>query len=89
MRLLLVMAILMAACGRERPPRDYQNSPPAMTHPATTSAQSPAVNGMQGAAPEPNKGVEGKSNRKPVDATQPTQTLKDRGPVTTTKATPP
>jgi hypothetical protein len=55
-----------------------------MTHPATSSAKSPSGQGMQGAAPEPNKGVEGKSNRKPVDPSQATATLKDQPPVTNT-----
>src|SRR5713226_488459 len=84
MRALLILTILMAACKREMPPRDYQNNPPAMTHPATSSTQTPTAKGMQGAAPEPKKGVEGKTNRKPVDATQPSTTLKDQAPTTTT-----
>jgi hypothetical protein len=84
MRALLILTIMMAACKREIPPRDYQNNPPAMTHPVTSSAKSPSGQGMQGAAPEPNKGVEGKSNRKPVDPTQATATLKDQPPVTNT-----
>jgi hypothetical protein len=84
MRALLILTILMAACRRESPPRDYQNNLPAMTHPATSSAKSPSGQGMRGAAPEPNKGVEGKSNRKPVDPTQTTTTLKDQAPVTST-----
>ena len=85
MRPLLILAILMAACKREAPPRDYQNNPPAMTHPATSSAKSPTGQGMKGAAPEPNTGVEGKTNRKPVDATQPSTTLKDQAPTTSTR----
>ena len=85
MRVLLIIAIVFAACKREIPPRDYQNNPPAMTHPATSSAKSPTGQGMQGAAPEPNKGVEGKNvTRKPTDPTQPTTTLKDQAPTTTT-----
>ena len=59
--------LLLVACRGERPPRDYQNSPPAMTHPPTTSSQTPAANGMPGAAPEPSTGAEGKNlQRKPV-----------------------
>ena len=84
MRRLLIIAILLAACRREVQPRDYQNNPPAMTHPVTSSAQSPSAAGMKGAAPEPNKGVEGKNiTRKPIDPTKPTTTLKDQPPVTT------
>jgi hypothetical protein len=85
MRTLMIALIFLAACRREAPPRDYQNNPPAMTHPVTSSAQSPTVQGMKGASPEPSKGVEGKNEqRKPVNATQPTATLKDQPPVTTT-----
>ena len=59
--------LLLVACRGERPPRDYQNNPPAMTHPATTSSQTPTANGMPGAAPEPSKGAEGRNvGRKPV-----------------------
>jgi hypothetical protein len=85
MRALLIIAIVLAACKRQLPPRDYQNNPPAMTHPVTSSAKSPSAAGMQGAAPEPNKGVEGKNNRKPVDPTQTTTTLKDQAPTTSTR----
>ena len=64
--------LLLAACRGERPPRDYQNSPPAMTHPATTSSQTPSAHGMPGPAPEPSKGAEGKNvGRKPVTPTPP------------------
>jgi len=84
----LVMIVLAAmACRREAPPRDYQNSPPAMTHPVTSSAQSPANNGMPGAAPEPSKGAEGKNTtQKPTSPIPPTLKLKDQPPVTTTTA---
>ncbi|HYS52982.1 MAG TPA: hypothetical protein VER58_04355 [Thermoanaerobaculia bacterium] len=86
MRRLLIITIVMAACKREMPPRDYQNNPPVMTHPVTSSAQSPSGAGMKGAAPEPTKGVEGKNiTRKPVDPTKPTATLKDQAPVTGTR----
>ena len=81
----MIALVAVVACRREVPPRDYQNNPPAMTHPVTSSAQSPSAQGMKSAAPEPSKGVEGKNVlRKPVNATQPTATLKDQPPVTTT-----
>ena len=81
MRIFLALSVLAVACSREAPPRDYQNNPPAMTHPVTSSAQSPSVNGMPAAAPEPNKGVEGKNiTRKPTTATASTTTLKDQPP---------
>ena len=85
MRALVILTILLAACKREIPPRDFQNNPPAMTHPATSSANSPTGAGMKGAAPEPSKGAEGKNNRKPVDPSQATTTLKDQAPVTGTR----
>jgi hypothetical protein len=83
MRILVAIAVLIVAgaCRREMPPRDYQNNPPAMTHPVTSSAQSPAAHGMPGAAPEPSSGAEGKNiGRKPISPTQPTMTLKDQAP---------
>ena len=51
--------VLAGACRGEKVPRDYQNAPPAMTHPASSPAQTPAANGMPGPAPEPGKGAEG------------------------------
>jgi hypothetical protein len=85
MRRFVFVVVLLAACRREVPPRDYQNNPPRMTHPVTSSAQSPSAAGMKGAAPEPSKGVEGKNiTGKPTDPTQATTTLKDQAPATTT-----
>lgn len=94
MRFTVVVAVLLlSGCRGEPPPRDYQNSPPAATHPVTSSEQSPSAHGMTGAAPEPNTGVEGKNNQKPVSPIPATLTLKDAGPVTqttkTTTTTPP
>jgi hypothetical protein len=70
----------LLACRGETPPRDYQNNPPAMTHPPQTKAQTPSQNGMPAAAPEPNSGVEGTAA--PQDPK-----LKDQAPVTGTTAT--
>src|SRR5207253_8943742 len=83
LRIFLALSVLGLACSREAPPRDYQNNPPAMTHPPTSSAQSPAAIGMKGAAPEPSKGVEGKNvNRNPISpVAPPTLTLKDQPPL--------
>lgn len=81
MRIFLILMVLVMACQREVPPRDYQNNPPAMTHPVDSSAQSPSAHGMPGAAPEPNKGAEGKNVlRKPTSPVPPTLTLKDQPP---------
>jgi hypothetical protein len=52
---------LLTACRGERTPRDYQNSPPAMTHPPTTSSQTPTAHGMPGPAPERSTAAEGKN----------------------------
>ena len=78
------LLLLLAACRGEPAPRDYQNSPPAMTHPATTSSQTPT--GMPGAAPEPSKGAEGKNvGAKPVSPVPPTpQKPPQNAPTTTT-----
>ena len=86
----VVAAAVMAlvACRGEKTPRDYQNNPPAMTHPVTSSTDTPTAHGMPGAAPEPNKGVEGKNaTRKPESPYPPTGTLKDQPPTDTQHAT--
>ena len=83
--LLLAAAFLAAACRGEPVPRDYQNNPPAQTHPPHTSSQTPTAHGMPGPTPEPSKGVEGGAKpNKPVDSTAPTTTIKDQPPVSTT-----
>ena len=80
-------ALLVAACRGQKVPRDYQNAPPAMTHPATTSSQTPTANGMPAAAPEPTTGVEGQTT-KPVSPIPPTPTkLPDQAPSATDTAT--
>ena len=84
MRIYLSLILLALACQRESAPRDYQNAPPAMTHTPTSSAQSPAQNGMQNASPEPSKGAEGKTNGKPTSPVPATLTLKDQAPANTT-----
>lgn len=80
----LLLAVVLAACRGERPPRDYQNNPPAMTHPVDSSAQSPANQGMPGPKPEPSYGPEGKTTQ-PVTATT-TTTLPDQAPSRTDTA---
>ena len=52
-------ALLLAGCRGEKVPRDYQNNPPAMTHPPKNAAETPTANGMRGPSPEPSKGAEG------------------------------
>lgn len=80
MRILIVLSVFAVACSREAPPRDYQNNPPAMTHPVDNSAGSPTAHGMPGAAPEPNKGVEGKNVTRQPTTTAPNPKLKDQPP---------
>ena|SRR5689334_18740827 len=83
-----VLALSLAFCRGEKVPRDYQNEPPAMRHPVTTSSGTPTAHGMPNASPEPSKGAEGKNlQRQPVSATAPTTTLPDNAPVTTTTTT--
>jgi hypothetical protein len=87
MRLTMVAAALLlaAACRGEKPPRDFQNAPPAMTHPPTSSAQTPTAAGMPAAAPEPSTGAEGRNiTRQPTSPMPPTQTLGNQAPVTRT-----
>lgn len=86
MRMTIVAAtlLLLCACRGEKVPRDYQNAPPAMRHPPTSSAQTPSVNGMRGASPEPSQGAEGNNiTSQPTSATAPTEKLKNQAPVTT------
>lgn len=80
-----VLAMALAACRGEKAPRDFQNAPPAMTHPVTTSSGTPTAHGMPAAAPEPSKGVEGQNvTRKPTDPLPATTTIPDQAPATTT-----
>ena len=78
---LLLLALGLAGCRGEPVPRDYQNEPPAMTHPAKDKAQTPTANGMPAASPQPSSGAEGSgSPYKPVSPLPPTSTLKDTAP---------
>lgn len=84
MKIALAAVVLsLLACKGEAPPRDYQNNPPAMTHPVTSKAQTPAQNGMPAPSAEPSSGAEGPSAPyKAKDPTAPTTTLKDQSPST-------
>lgn len=88
MRITIIAAsvlLLFSACRGEKVPRDFQNAPPAMRHSPTSSAQTPAANGMRGAAPQPSKGAEGANiTQQPVSATAPNETLGNQAPTTTT-----
>jgi hypothetical protein len=87
MRNTIVAATLLllgVACRGEKVPRDYQNAPPAMRHPPTSSAQTPTANGMRGASPEPSKGAEGANiTQQPTSATSPTDKLGNQPPTAT------
>lgn len=81
--------LFLAACRGEPTPRDYQNAPPGMTHPVTSSSQTPSANGMPGPAAETNSGAEGKNiGGKPTDPLTPTGTMRDQAPAATTSANP-
>ena len=87
MRITIAAAalLLITACRGEKPPRDYQNAPPAMRHPPMSSTQTPTVNGMRGASAEPSKGAEGSNvTGQPASPIPPTEKLKNQAPVTTT-----
>jgi len=88
MRVTIIAAsvlLLLSACRGEKVPRDYQNAPPAMRHPPTSSAQTPTANGMRGAAPEPSKGAEGANiTKQPASGTAPNEKLGNQAPTTTT-----
>lgn len=88
---LTFLMLLLTACHGEKVPRDYQNNPPAMTHPVTSSSQTPTTNGMPGAAPETGTGGRGyAAPAKPVDpAAGATATIKDQAPSSPTPITPP
>ena len=91
MRAPIVAAILLlTACRGEPVPRDYQNAPPAMTHPPQSSSATPSGGATGQAPPEPSTGVEG-PNPVAAPVTPPPQpmttTMPDTPPVTTTTAT--
>lgn len=77
----VILVLALAACRGENPPRDYQNAPPAATHPAQTREESPAAKGMPPPTPEPSTGVEGTATG---ETSTVTTTIKDQAPVTTT-----
>jgi hypothetical protein len=82
---VIALALALSACRGEPVPRDYQNSPPAATHPPQKKSESPTQRGMPGPAPEPSKGAEGQNiTRKPAEAVPPDPKLKDQPPATTT-----
>ncbi|MBV9067300.1 MAG: hypothetical protein JO093_23665 [Acidobacteria bacterium] len=88
MRITIIAAsvlLLLSACRGEKVPRDFQNAPPAMRHPPTSSAQTPTANGMRGATPEPSKGAEGANiTKQPASGTAPNVKLGNQAPTTTT-----
>lgn len=53
-----LMIFLLAACRGEPVPRDYQNMPPAVSHPVDKPADAPAKEREIG-IPEPSTGGEG------------------------------
>jgi hypothetical protein len=83
--LMIALALTVTACRGEKVPRDYQNEPPAMTHPPTTSSQTPTAKGLPNAAPQPDKGVTGQTTKAVNPASPPPPKLKDQAPATTTK----
>jgi len=89
MRAWIVIAAVaaFASCRGEPVPRDYQNAPPAMTHPVDKKADAPVTHGMGQAPPEPSTAVEGTAAPyQPVapPAQPTTTTMPDTPPATTT-----
>jgi hypothetical protein len=85
--LIAIIITALAGCRGEPVPRDYQNAPPAMTHPPQSKKETPAANGMGKVAPQPTTGVEGTAGPyKTVTPTpQPTTTtIGDTPPAATT-----
>jgi PBP1b-binding outer membrane lipoprotein LpoB len=88
MRRLAIAAasfLILAGCRGEPVPRDYQNNPPAATHPVTNSAQTPTAKGLPGPAAESTAAgnVSTAAPNKPVDPTERTATIKDQAPTST------
>jgi len=76
----------LAACRGEKVPRDYQNNPPAMTHPVTSSSDAPSQRGMKGAAPEPSYGADGNNvTRQPTSPVPPHDTIGNQPPLNDTQ----
>jgi hypothetical protein len=89
MRKSIVVAALvaLAACRGEPVPRDYQNAPPAVTHPPQSETQTPSAHGGGDAPPLPSTGAEGTAA--PYEPVTPpakpeTTTMPDTPPVTGT-----
>jgi predicted small lipoprotein YifL len=80
-----LLLVTLAACRGEKVPRDYQNAPPAMTHPPQSKKETPSANSGLQAAPEPSSGAEGTAapsqpvNPPVTDST--TTTMKDQAPI--------
>jgi hypothetical protein len=86
--IFIALALALGACRGESPPRDYQNAPPAMTHPPQNKGESPAAKGMPAPSPEPSSGPEERISATapvtpPVTATV-TTTIEDQAPPTKT-----
>ena len=77
----------LAGCRGEPVPRDYQNAPPAMTHPADSKEQTPTAGGGGQAPPEPTAGVEGTAG--PYQQLEPSTTGTTATSSTSIENTPP
>lgn len=85
-----IIVVLCAACRGEPVPRDYQNAPPAVTHPADDKSQAPSAHGMGQATPETGTGGSGTAApEQPVNPTDvpPADTTMPDTPPTTTAVT--
>ena len=66
--------IILAGCRGEPVPRDYQNNPPAMSHPVDSSAEAPSGQTTGTVVPEPSYGAEGTSTGASSTGTEAVQT---------------
>jgi hypothetical protein len=85
-RLVMVfIMVALAGCRGEPTPRDYQNAPPAMTHPPQKKSETPAQNGMGQAPPLSSSGATGTAApTQPVTPSDTaTTTISDTPPTTT------
>lgn len=80
-----LLLVSLAGCRGENVPRDYQNAPPAMTHPPQSKEETPSAHSGSSTPPQPSSGAEGTSA--PAQPVNPpvtdsaTTTMKDQAPL--------
>lgn len=89
MKRIITLTIIaaLAGCRGEPVPRDYQNAPPAMSHPPQSKTDTPTAHGMGQAPPQPSTGVEGTAG--PYEQQEPAATGTTATSSTSIENTPP